>query len=121
MWIDFNNDGMFNNAEELIGGMMENAHPPTTRPPAGLKVSLTDAIPATAVRNQVLSLRVLNELSTIYGQSQLITDACMDPYFGQAKNTRSFAGNDVQLNWQTSLEQNSAGFDIEVQLTATTT
>lgn len=85
VWIDFNNDGMFNNAEELIGGMMENVHPPTTRPPAGLKVSLTDAIPATAVRNQVLSLRVLNELSTIYGQSQLITDACMDPYFGQVE------------------------------------
>ena len=72
VWIDFNNDGMFNNAEELIGGMMENAHPPTTRPPAGLKVSLTDAIPATAVRNQVLSLRVLNELSTIYGYIRAI-------------------------------------------------
>jgi hypothetical protein len=60
-----------------------------------------------------------------------LTNACISPQYGQAEDypvfirslsllpiellsfTATPAGNDVQLNWQTSLEQNSAGFDIE--------
>lgn len=88
------------------------------------------AIPASAVKDQVIRMRVVDEISTIYGAAELTT-ACIEPEYGQAEDfpvfirslsllpiellsfTASPAGNDVQLNWQTSLEQNSAGFDIE--------
>lgn len=128
VWIDFNNDGSFNNAEEYIGGISENA-PPGSRP-GGLTVNIPLAIPASAVKDQVIRMRVVDEISTIYGAAELTT-ACIEPEYGQAEDfpvfirslsllpiellsfTASPAGNDVQLNWQTSLEQNSAGFDIE--------
>lgn len=128
VWIDFDNDGSFNNAEEYIGGISENATPGSR--PGGLTVNFPVVIPASAVKDQVIRMRVIDEISTIYGAAE-VTTACINPTHGQAEDypvyIRSLAllpiellsftatpnGNDVQLNWQTSLEQNSAGFDIE--------
>jgi Secretion system C-terminal sorting domain len=82
------------------------------------------------VKDQVIRMRVLEDLSPIYGVPP-IGVACTDPQYGQAEDypvfirslsllpiellsfTATPEGNEVQLNWQTSLEQNSAGFDIE--------
>jgi hypothetical protein len=128
VWIDFNNDGIFNNAEEYLGGVNETSTPGPR--PNGLTVNIPVVVPASAVKDQVIRMRVIDELSTIYGTAQL-TNACISPQYGQAEDypvfirslsllpiellsfTATPAGNDVQLNWQTSLEQNSAGFDIE--------
>jgi hypothetical protein len=128
VWIDFNNDGVFNDAEEYLGGITENAVPSSR--PNGVTINIPVIIPASAVKDQVIRMRVLEDLSPIYGVPA-IGVACTDPQYGQAEDypvyIRSLAllpiellsftatpeGNDVQLNWQTSLEQNSAGFDIE--------
>lgn len=128
VWIDFNNDGSFNNAEEYLGGVSENA-PPGSRP-GGLTISIPVVIPVTAVKDQVIRMRVVDDLSTIYGTATLNT-ACTDPVYGQAEDypvlirslsllpveLLSFNGlaeqNEVRLTWETALEQNSASFDIE--------
>lgn len=128
VWIDFNNDGVFNDAEEYLGGITENAVP--TSRPNGLTVTIPINIPASAVKDQVIRMRVLEDISPIYGVLAL-GNACSDPEYGQAEDypvlirslsllpvelltfTASPQSNDVRLNWQTALEQNSAGFDIE--------
>jgi hypothetical protein len=128
VWIDFNNDGSFNNAEELIGGISESSIPGSR--PGGLTINLPVSIPASAVKDQVIRMRVVEDLSTIYG-TQTVNSACINPEYGQAEDFPvfirslallpvdliSFNGNadrnDAVLRWQTGTEQNSARFDIE--------
>ncbi len=128
VWIDFDNNGIFNNAEEYLGGVDELATPGSRT--GGLTISVPVNIPASAVKDQVIRMRVVEDLSVIYGPPAIST-ACTDPVYGQAEDypvfirslallpvdlirfTASPDGNDVRLSWETALEQNSAYFDVE--------
>ncbi len=80
-WIDYNNDGIFDNSTELIlygnniggGGNI-------------MTVSTSFTVPSSAVTNTVLRMRVIEELSIDYGLNLAITDACYDPVYGQAED-----------------------------------
>jgi len=121
-WIDYNNDGLFDNSTELIlyddfvtGGYI------TT-------VVTSFIVPSSAVTNTVLRMRVLNELASNYGPYYpAITDACYDPRYGQTEDFPVYiasvlpaswryfkgrkTGNDVLLQWETVAENKK--FDIE--------
>ncbi len=124
-WIDYNNDGIFNNATEQI---YYNADIPI--PGSGYtNVSGTFTVPATASTNTILRMRVLEELSTVYGAGLTITGACYNPTYGQAEDYPVFLSatlpvklqyfkgvkqnTDVLLSWETSFEQNVKEFQIE--------
>jgi hypothetical protein len=122
-WIDFNNDGAFNNSTEqilFVNGVSWTS--PT--------VSANFTVPATATLNTVLRMRVIDDLSTVFGVP-LISSGCTTPVYGQAEDYpvyisasgvlpvtfNSFTGelkNKVaMLSWTTSAEQNLKSFDIE--------
>jgi Pregnancy-associated plasma protein-A/GEVED domain/Secretion system C-terminal sorting domain len=125
VWIDYNNNGVFNNATEQI---YYNANIPD--PGSGYAtVSGSFTIPAGAVTNAVLRMRVMDEVSTIYGAGFTITGACYNPTYGQAEDypvylssalpvkLEYFKGykksNDVLLSWKTSFEQDIKEFQVE--------
>jgi hypothetical protein len=124
-WIDYNNNGIFDNATEQI---YYNANVPTVVGDYPT-VSTNFTVPATAVANTALRVRVMDEVSTIFGAGFTINGACYNPTYGQAEDYAFFissalpvklgqftaqrSGNNAQLNWSTLEEQNSKGFDIE--------
>lgn len=117
-WIDYNNDGNFDNTTEQIHfnasfGSAEN-----------YLTSGTFLVPNSATTNTVLRLRVIDDLVAInnachnptYGQAEdypvYIQDAIILPvtllnFNGQIRDER------ILLNWSTSNEQNLKSFDIE--------
>jgi hypothetical protein len=86
--------------------------------------------PANAVTNQMLRMRVSEELSSYYTPGFLITDACYNPEYGQVEdypvmilssilpvNWDYFKGvrrtNSIQLVWKPLAETNASHFKIE--------
>lgn len=128
VWIDFNNDGSFNNMEELVSSVVETSG--TAQRLSGFTVPFTLNIPASAAKDVVLRMRILEDVSTVYGVSPLNT-ACANPVYGQAEDypvlIRSLAafpvkllyfngsayGDEARLRWQTGEEQNFLRFDVE--------
>ena len=124
-WIDYNNDGVFSNATEQI-----YFKPDINSAVSDTTVSGTFTVPASAIINTTLRMRVLNELGTFHGFA--IPNACYNPTYGQAEDfpvyltaalpvkLEYFNGrkqnNDVLLSWKTSFEQNAASFRIERSL-----
>jgi hypothetical protein len=124
MWIDYNNNGSFDNATELI---LAADNIPSSG--SGRRVSGTFTVPGTAVTNSVLRLRVMDEVATSYHPSYEIVNACYDPRYGQAEDYPMFImsvlpvewkyfngrkqDNDAILNWATANELNSKEFEIE--------
>jgi hypothetical protein len=76
-WIDYNNDGVFDNATELILDQTNIA--------AGGTASAAFNIPAAANTTTVVRMRVLEELTTTSGGVSL-TGACVNPTYGQAED-----------------------------------
>lgn len=74
VWIDYNNNGVFDAAELVHDDNNVPAYGTTT-------ASVT--IPATAATNQTLRMRVLCDLNTITGP-------CLDPQYGQAEDYAVF-------------------------------
>ncbi len=124
-WIDYNNDGVFSNATEQI---YYNADIP--KPGSGFaSISTSFTVPTTAATTTALRMRVLEEISTVYGGGFTITNACYNPTYGQAEDYPVYltallpvkfeyfkgekAGNDALLSWKTSYEQNAKEFAIE--------
>jgi hypothetical protein len=121
-WIDFNNDGVFNNSTEQI---LFAPQVPGTSPTA----SATFTVPSAVTVNTVLRLRVIDDLSTLY--APLISSGCTNPVYGQAEDYpiyittngvlpvtfNSFTGElrnkAALLTWNTSAEQNLKSFDVE--------
>ena len=117
-WIDYNNDGSFDNSTEQIhfNASFGSAQSYLT--------SGTFLVPNTATTNTVLRLRVIDDLLTI-------NDACHNPTYGQAEDypvyiqdaiilpvaLMNFTGyvqnNKIVLNWSTLNEQNLKSFDVE--------
>ena len=122
-WIDYNNDGLFDNLTELIlyGNNVTGGGEITT-------ITTSFVVPPSAVTNTVLRMRVINELASIYGPyNPTISDACYDPIYGQTEDFPVYVtstlpaswryfkgkktGNDVLLQWETMAENKK--FDIE--------
>lgn len=129
VWIDYNNDNIFDNSNELLIAYAENTAPGVARP-NGVVVNVPFTVPSNAVKDRVLRMRVLEDLSTMYGAPAL-TGACSAPDYGQAEDygvviqsqaalpvkVTSFRGLydgfGVDLKWETSSEQNGTNFDVE--------
>lgn len=121
-WIDYNNDGIFDNATEQI-------HFNGNIPKGSGATSGNFTIPSSATLNTVLRMRVIDEVSTLYGAGA-IADGCFNPELGQAEDYPviisagtlpvtlvNFEGmlknNAVLLSWKTAFEQELRNFDIE--------
>jgi hypothetical protein len=124
-WIDYNNDGSFDNISEQIhyNSSFGNAQ--------GFATSGTFTVPNTAEVNTVLRMRVINDLIPGYPSAAAINDACHNPYYGQAEDyavyipslivlpvtllkfTGELKQNKIVLNWSTAYENNSKDFEIE--------
>ncbi|MEO5594174.1 MAG: M43 family zinc metalloprotease [Chitinophagaceae bacterium] len=121
-WIDYNNDGIFNNASEQI---YYNTSIPATTPKSAVTVSGSFTVPNTVTISTVLRLRVIDEVT---GFS--LSGGNYDPTYGQAEDypvfvsasvlpvkTEYFKGvrkdDDAVLSWKTSFEQNAKEFAIE--------
>lgn len=119
-WIDYNNDGVFDEATELIHANSSI----TTGVTSG---SFT--IPASAKQNTMLRMRVMDDVATIYGVPA-ISDGCSNPTYGQAEDypvyimsgtlpvtLLSFEGvlknNRAHLAWKTSSVQGLSYFVVE--------
>lgn len=125
-WIDYNNDGVFDNVTEQIFHVTDIAVGtyPSVTPPAF-------TIPAGALTGTVLRMRIISNVSGVaYGAQYTIADACYDPDYGQAEDfpiVISAAALPVKyeyfkgamfpafarLTWKTSYENNAATFEIE--------
>ena len=127
-WIDFNNDGILNAATEQIIAFAETDDPAPARSP--ITVSGAFTVPANGILNTALRLRLMDEVSTIYGVPAL-TSACINPDYGQAEDyavyllpsgtlplnliqfSGKFKGSSVLLNWETTAEINTEKFIIQ--------
>jgi hypothetical protein len=126
-WIDFNNNGSFDNATEQV--FFQN----DIGPPAAYTMSTSGSftVPAGAPVNTMVRMRVIEEVSTRYGAAYAIGNACYNPVYGQAEDYpiwlsaaivlpvtyRYFraqpAGNNVDVSWETDTESGSSHFVIE--------
>jgi len=123
-WIDYNNNGVFNNATEQIH--FNSLIPNTSQ---YLTTSGNFTVPATATIGTMLRLRVIDDLIPGYPSAVSIASGCHNPVYGQAEDfpvllsaglpvvleyfTAKKNGKDVLISWQTSLEQNAKEFQIE--------
>ncbi len=126
-WIDYNNNGVFDNATEQIV-FQDDIGPPD---PLNMVVTGSLTVPLSATTNTVLRMRITEELSTRYGGALSITGGCYNPVYGQAEDypmilmpetllpvtyeffTAAVDGENVQLKWKTSSEINAATFYLE--------
>lgn len=121
-WIDYNNNGIFEPGERILRD--------DTIAPAIHSATETFTVPGSAVTNQVLRMRVVEEVSSLYGLGYLINDACYNPVYGQAEDYpviilpsilpatwAYFRGvqepHAIRLLWKTNTEVNTSYFDIE--------
>jgi hypothetical protein len=127
VWIDYNNNGIFENASEEV--FYQNNIGPPSRYNISVNGNLT--VPLTAVTNTVLRMRVIEELGTTHGGIYNITSSCYNPVYGQAEDFpviiyansvlpvtySSFSvlsdGADAILHWKTTTEKENARFTIE--------
>lgn len=124
-WIDYNNDGAFDNLTEQI---FSN---PSFNAAATPTVSGSFTVPTTVTTNTVLRLRVIDDLIPGYPSTVPITSGCHNPVYGQAEDypvvmpalivlspaILSFNGqmqNDyAELKWTTAQQENLKNFEIE--------
>lgn len=127
VWIDYNNNGIFENATEEV--FYQNNIGPPSRYNISVNGNLT--VPLTAVTNTVLRMRVIEELGTTHNIAYNITSSCYNPVYGQAEDFpviiyansvlpvtySSFSaladGADAILHWKTETEKDNAKFMIE--------
>ena len=125
VWIDYNNNGVFDNATEQI--YINTSIP--SHPTDYVTVGGNFTVPVTATTNTVLRLRIIEDLIPGYPSAVLIASGCHMPFYGQAEDyalflssslpivLQSFTGkmtnSDVALSWFTSLEQNAKEYQVE--------
>ena len=120
-WIDFNNDGIFDNATELIHSNSSIITGYT---------SGSFVVPPSATQSTVLRMRVMDDVSTYYAGLSPLTDACSNPSYGQAEDypvyivsgtlpvtllkfEGSLKNNTALLNWNTGADQNLHSIEVE--------
>ncbi len=126
VWIDYDNDGAFDNAAEQI--LYVNNIPSAVSGFDTVTTSFT--VPSTAVENVALRLRLTEELSTIYDPSFAISSACYNPTYGQAEDyplyisaaalpvvleyfRGSYLANASRLQWKSASELNLEKYEVE--------
>jgi len=127
-WIDFNNDGVFDNATEQVISYSENSVPPGRN---GLTISNSFIVPAGSVLNTPLRMRIIDDFSSVMGYNGPISSGCYAPQYGQAEDypviisaafllpaqttkfTGRYTGSAVLLEWETSSEINSEKFIVQ--------
>ena len=119
-WIDYNNDGIFDNTTETVHF---NASIPANAPTYYPTTTGTFTIPNTATLNTVLRMRVMDDIGTI-------SSGCHNPTYGQAEDYPVYISfgvlpvemfefngqannNIVQLKWNTLNEKQSLRFEVE--------
>jgi hypothetical protein len=123
-WIDYNNNGVFDNATEQI--YINTSIPNHLTDYVTVTGSFT--VPMSAAVNTVLRLRVVDELSTIHG-APVISSGCYSPTYGQTEDfpiylaatlpialeafSGKMSGADALLTWQTTLEENAKEYQVE--------
>jgi hypothetical protein len=126
-WVDYNNDGNFDNATEQFV-LQDNIGPPAA---LSLLVNGNITIPVSAVTNTVLRMRVTEELGTVYGGGFQISGGCYNPVYGQAEDypllimaenalpvqyeylKGQLQGANVLISWKTIEEINADRYIIE--------
>lgn len=124
-WVDFDDNGIFDPGEKIV--KVDTL--PRNLSLTGVQSTRTFSVPYGAITNKVLRMRVINEVSTVYGSGFTINDACYTPEYGQAEDYpfyitsvlpiqwKYFRGNrkeaDVILDWATATESQSKYFVIE--------
>jgi hypothetical protein len=122
-WIDYNNDGSFNNATEqiLFNSAVTTASPVT---------SASFTIPNTVPLNTMLRMRVIDDLAVGYPGTATIGNACYNPVYGQAEDypvyiisgvlpvtlsdfTGVLKNQNAVLSWNTSTGQGLKNFEIQ--------
>jgi len=127
-WIDFNNNGLFDNATEQVISFSESSAPIGLR--GNITASASFTVPAGGVLGTALRLRLLEDVSDIYGVP-VVNSACINPAYGQAEdygvyllpsgalplNLISFTAitdnRNVILNWETQAEIRTDRFIIQ--------
>jgi hypothetical protein len=127
-WIDFNNNGIFDNATEQVISFSENTDPATSR--GNITASAAFSVPSNGVLNTALRLRLIEDVSEIYGTAA-ISNACSNPEYGQAEDYAVYLlpsgtlpltlgdfsglpdGRNVLLSWETNTEINTGYFIIQ--------
>ncbi|THU40355.1 T9SS type A sorting domain-containing protein [Niastella caeni] len=126
-WIDYNKDGVFDNATEQI--ILANTLSNFSGNPPYPAVSAMFTIPPGAKNGEMLRMRVIAEPSNSWNVSP-IGDACFIPSFGQVEDYAVFISasvlpavmeyvkgemlnNAVRITWKTSSEINTDAFEIE--------
>ena len=126
VWIDYNNDGNFNNTTEQI---YRNTNITAAAGAAGIPITFTIPASASIAAGSIVRMRLVEDLSTIYG-TPAITNTSSALSYGQAEDYPiylrinptpltlvNFSGrklnNAIQLNWKTAQEQNSKEFQVE--------
>jgi hypothetical protein len=129
MWIDYDNNGVFNNATEQIF-FQGDINPANVW---NQTVSGSFTVPGTATVNTTLRMRLIDEVSTVYGMGT-VTTGCYNPAYGQGEDypvfimpeavlpvkLEFFKGRNVNgtasLDWRTSSEYHADKFIIEKSL-----
>ncbi|RZK46902.1 MAG: T9SS type A sorting domain-containing protein [Pedobacter sp.] len=122
VWIDYNNDGLYTDATELIASGNNIASASTYT-----RVTSSFTIPATAVTDNVLRMRIINDVSTAYAAP--IANGCHHPAYGQGEDFPIFVAGilpvtwkyfrgrksnyDVYLQWGTASESNNRRFEVQ--------
>jgi hypothetical protein len=124
VFLDYNNNGVFEAGERLF--YADNIAAPGA---SITRLTTSFTVPASAVANTVLRMRVINEETSIYGN--LITDGCYAPVYGQTEDFPVFiagllpveykyfkghkTADDVILEWGISTGM-AKTFDVERSL-----
>ena len=127
VWIDYDNNGIFNNTTEQVY-LNNNISIATAASP----ITFTFTTPTTWTNGSFVRLRVSEDLTTAYGSPTLSSSSASLRY-GQAEDYSAYLNstslpvtltdfngqknkNDILLSWSTSLELNTKLFDIERSL-----
>ncbi len=124
-WIDYDNNGVFDNATEQIFWL------PSFNAASVPTVSGSFTVPPAVTTNTVLRMRVIDDLIPGYPSTTAITSGCHNPVYGQAEDypvvlpslivlapsILSFDGrlqNDaIDLKWTTAQQENLKNIEIE--------
>ncbi len=126
VWIDYDNDGNFNNSNEQI---YLNTNIPSATGAAGITINFTVPANAGMAAGQIVRMRLVDDLSTVFGVTPINNTSATLSY-GQAEDypvylrsgpvpvkLLSFTGKKIsdaiQLNWKTEQEKDSKEFNLE--------
>jgi len=129
VWIDYNNNGAFNNTSEQLYLNTNIASGTGT-----ISIPFTTPAAAAWASNNFVRIRLVNDASTVFGVAP-VSNASTTLDYGQAEdyaayltggvvpvNMLSFTGKKaadaITLNWKTSQEINSDSYDIERSVNA---